>query len=94
MDREAGPLNQDREAGPLNQARSGPGPGRRGTELNPRSKENDICESAVLNHRAINATNCDVTGSVILSDRYRGVTVPSCEIKRRGFSGTKGFCSR
>jgi hypothetical protein len=37
---------------------------------------------------------CDVTGSVILSDRYRGVTVPSCEIKRRGFSGTKGFCSR
>ncbi len=33
---------------------------------------------------------CDVTGSVILSDRYRGVTVPSCEIERRGFSGTKG----
>jgi hypothetical protein len=57
MDREAGPPNQDREAGPPNQARSGPGPGRRGTELNPRSQENDICESAVLNHRAINATN-------------------------------------
>jgi hypothetical protein len=37
---------------------------------------------------------CDVTGSVILSDRYREVTVPSGEIKRRGFSGTKGFCSR
>jgi hypothetical protein len=32
-----------------------------------------------------------VTGSVIMSDRYRGVTVPSCEIKRGGFSGTKGF---
>jgi hypothetical protein len=38
--------------------------------------------------------SCDVTGSFILSDRYRGVTVPSCEIKRRGFSVTKGFCSR
>ena len=37
---------------------------------------------------------CDVTESVILSERYRGVTVPSCELKRKGFSGTKGFCSR
>jgi hypothetical protein len=42
-------------------ARAVPGqdrdPGRHGRELNPLSKENEICESAVLNHRAINATN-------------------------------------
>ena len=28
---------------------------------------------------------CDVTESVIPSGRYRGVTVLSCEMKRRGF---------
>jgi hypothetical protein len=32
-----------------------------------------------------------VTESVILSDRYRGVHGTLVRIKRRGFSGTKGF---
>jgi hypothetical protein len=48
----------------------------------------------MVDPKRVSVIQCDVTGSVILSDRYRGVTVPSCEIKRRGFSGTKGFCSR
>ena len=44
---------------------------------------------------------CDVTESVIPSGRYRGVTVLSCEMKRRGFGYKrslfpliKGFCFR
>jgi hypothetical protein len=48
----------------------------------------------MVDPKRVSVIQCDVTGSVILSDRYRGVTVPSCEIKRRGFSGRKGFCSR
>ena len=48
----------------------------------------------MVDPKRVSVIQCDVTESVILSDRYRGVTVPSCEIKRRGFSGTKGFCSR
>ena len=48
----------------------------------------------MVDPKRVSVIQCNVTGSVILSDRYRGVTVPSCEIKRKGFSGTKGVCSR
>jgi hypothetical protein len=39
----------------------------------------------MVDPKRVSVIQCDVTGSVILSDRYRGVTVPSCEIKRRDF---------
>jgi hypothetical protein len=66
--------------------------------LPPHTRE-QLCNRSCSNkhthtHTGFEGHACDVAGSVILSDRYRGVTVPSCEIKRRGFSGTKGFCSR
>jgi hypothetical protein len=36
----------------------------------------------MVDPKRVRVIQCDVTESVILSDRYRGVTVPSCEIKR------------
>ena len=50
----------------------------------------------MVDPKMVSVIQCDVTGSVILSDRYRGVTVPSCEIKRRGLvaTATPGFGMR
>jgi predicted nucleic acid-binding Zn ribbon protein len=47
----------------------------------------------MVDPKRVSVIQCNVTEYVILSERYRGVTVPSCKLKRRGFSGTKGFCS-
>jgi hypothetical protein len=35
-----------------------------------------------IDPKRVSVIQCDVTEFVILRDRYRGVTVPSCEIKR------------
>jgi hypothetical protein len=40
----------------------------------------------IVDPKRVSVIQCDVTGSVILSDRYRGVTVPSCEIIKLVFS--------
>jgi hypothetical protein len=46
----------------------------------------------MVDPKRVSVIQCDVTGSVILSDRYRGVTVRD---KKKGIFGYKWFlCSR